>query len=692
MLLSNPILSVKRIFPALVIIALVFGAYAPALRNGFVWDDTALILRDPLIRSWRLIPEGFQHFLFTDATLSDFYRPIQRLTYTLDYAAFAFRPGGYHLTNIIWHLAAALALLLLAGELLGSFGVEERKRRCVAFLATLVWAIHPVQTAAVVYVSGRADPLAAAFGFLGLYCGIRSLRATGARRWILLFATAASFLLSALSKETGLIFLLLWGAVLLWKTRWKELVPATVVVLFVSVIYLSLRAPAEHLPPPRFHPSPPLLVRPILAARAFSEYAGLILLPVNLHMERTAEARPGEGSTSQRGGQTLLGILLAAGAAYWLRHSRKQDAAISCSLLLAAIAYLPVSGIFALNATIAEHWIYLPTAFLFLAAGLTISRFSIPGPVLGSVLVVWFLFLGARTWIRTFDWKDQRTFLEQTIASGGDSARMLINLAGLDLTEGKLNAAKTHLALALQKEPDQPLAILNLATVAIRQDDSTTAHNLLNRATRMPLVDAKAYELSAVLDYKETGRIDLMRFRLAARTGPPNWSIEKRYVQALEQSGATTGAIAELKSCLVTQWYRAESWQLLSELLAKAGHPAEAAEAKQRAEAYDVHLDEPQVPLASARSIIRRHDRFDKGGQITLRFDLTDASNLTACLHRSRLQASESPQCFIRKNHICWDVSVFAREVEAYSLELLEDSNVDRNQVVESSRSGFRFT
>ena len=76
------------------------GAYAPAIRNGFVWDDTALILRDPLIRSWRLIPEGFQHFLFTDATASDFYRPIQRLTYTFDYAAFGFRPAGYHVTSI----------------------------------------------------------------------------------------------------------------------------------------------------------------------------------------------------------------------------------------------------------------------------------------------------------------------------------------------------------------------------------------------------------------------------------------------------------------------------------------------------------------------------------------------------------------------------------------------------------------
>src|SRR4029077_6730877 len=100
---------VKKIWAVLILLAVVFVSYAPAARDGFVWDDTALILRDPLIRSWRLIPEGFNHFLFLDATASDFYRPLQRLSYNLDYAAFAFRPGGYHLVSIFWHAAAAVA-------------------------------------------------------------------------------------------------------------------------------------------------------------------------------------------------------------------------------------------------------------------------------------------------------------------------------------------------------------------------------------------------------------------------------------------------------------------------------------------------------------------------------------------------------------------------------------------------------
>src|SRR5438270_13656760 len=111
----------QRITVLAALLVVLLTAHIPAFRAGLVWDDTALVLRDPLIRSWRLIPEGFQHFLFTDATASDFYRPIQRLTYTIEYAAFAFRPAPYHLTSIICHTAAVVALFMLVLELLRLF-------------------------------------------------------------------------------------------------------------------------------------------------------------------------------------------------------------------------------------------------------------------------------------------------------------------------------------------------------------------------------------------------------------------------------------------------------------------------------------------------------------------------------------------------------------------------------------------
>ena len=603
MLLSNRIALLKKILPLLFLAAVTLAVYAPSLRNGFVWDDTALILRDPLIRSWQLAPEAFQHFLFIDATASDFYRPIQRLTYLLDYWAFVFKPAGYHLTSLLCHLGATLALLLLGNELLRLWEIEERKRRLLAFLAALAWAIHPLHTSAVAYISGRADPLAAAFGFLGLFCGIRSLAAIGSRKWTLLLAAGALFVLSALSKEAGLVFPVLWCAVLVLRKSWRQILPATVVLLFVGVTYLSLRLPAEHVPPPQLRPPAPLLVRPIIVARAFAEYTGLILLPAKLHMDRDVESHPNGPNEASLTGvawrelQTLVGVTLIAAAIYWLIRSRRRAPEIFACLILALIVYLPVSGIFPLNATIAEHWLYLPSAFLFLAAALAISRLRIPAAVLIAVLAVWVVFLGIRTCLRTFDWKDQRTFLERTIAAGGDSPRMLINLASLELHEGKLDSAKAHLEAALKKEPNQPLAVINLAVVAVRQDDFAAARELLGRAKDLPLVDAQAYELLAVLEFKEHERVDPLRFRLAARTGPPNWRIERRYIEVLDQAAGTPAAISELQACLKTQWYRAESWQMLSRLFAKLGSTREAAEALEQANAYDVHLAEhAEVP------------------------------------------------------------------------------------------------
>ena len=585
----------------------VFVVYAPAVQNEFVWDDTALIQRDPFIRSWRLIPEGFQHFLFADATASDFYRPVQRLAYTLEYAAFAFYPTGYHVVSIVSHLAAAVALFFFATELLRSLGVAEQTRRYVPFVVTLIWAVHPIHTSAVAYISGRADPLAAAFGFLGLYLVLRSWRGSGLANWSWMIAAGVAFLLSSLSKEAGLIFLALSLTIPAVQKNSKAVLRASVIVVFVLVTYLSLRLPAEHTPPPPPAHPVPLLVRPILAARAFAEYSWLLVWPVHLQMDRDIETRPtGFGppsikAASWRELETLAGVTLMGAFLYWIYGERKRDRAVFLSLLLTLISYLPVSGLIPLNASIAEHWLYLPSAFLFLALGLTMARcvesrsvrYRFLRPLLALVVAVWIVFLGGRTFLRSFDWQNQRVFLDRTIANGGDSARMLINLGGLELSEGNLEAAKKHLQTALQKEPDQPLALINLAAVAVRQDDFPAAHELLNRAKEMPLVEANAQELRVVLEHKEKGTTNLIRMRLAARSGPPNWAIEKRYVQLLNQAGAPEAAIAELKHCLISQWYRADSWQLLAELEEKMGRSAEAARAHEKAQQFDVHLSAP---------------------------------------------------------------------------------------------------
>ena len=322
-----------------------------------------------------------------------------------------------------------------------------------------------------------------------------------------------------------------------------------------------------------------------------------------VHLERDVETHPNGfaaasmNAASWRELQTLLGLVLIAAAGYAIWRARARPA-IFLPLLLAMACYLPVSGVIPLNATMAEHWLYLPSAFLFLAAAVAFDslgwsrRKNWPARAALVCLTIWLLFLPVRTFARTFDWKDQRTFLTRTIADGGDSARMLINLGGLELSEDHLGAARKALEQALGKEPDSPLARLNLAAVAIKEGDFPRARAWLRALTEPPEIRARAEESLAVLENRESGTVNLQRLRLAARLGPANWGIEKRYIKALTDLNFPDRAITELKTCIVAAPYRAESWQMMSELLGKIGRPNEAAAALAEAERDDVHLQD----------------------------------------------------------------------------------------------------
>jgi Flp pilus assembly protein TadD len=594
----------KQLLIACALIALCFASHAPALRAGFVWDDTALILRDPLIRSWRLIPEQFQHFLFTDATPSNFYRPLQRVTYTLEYWAGVFQPSLFHFTNVLLHAGAAIALFAFSLAFLELGDPIERRRLIVAGVVAVVWVLHPLHSAVVDYVAGRADSLAALFGFSALFCAVRATRNEGYATWKLQALSGTLLLASALSKESGLMFSAVSLAFFLLRKDWVGLRRAAVAVAFVFTIYATLRAQAGEVEVPRLSAPAPALVRPIIAARALAEYTGLFIVPANLHMDRDVESRPlGMNEPSMtisawRELQTLGGIAIAGALIWWFLRARQRYPSVFCLLCFAAITYLLVSGFFALNGTAAEHWIYVPSAFLLLALAQQLASLVYGARVMQiatAVALLWIGGLGLRSFVRAQDWADQRTFFERTIASGGDSARMLINLGALELNENNFERAKTLLQRALEKEPDQPFALVNLSAVALMQRDFPTARSFLERARKNPVTEAQAHELFAVLDYKEKAKVDLLRLRLAARSSPPTWSIERRYVRALDQTGNTMGAIAELKAILRIDYFRAESWQLLSAYLAKIGRVPEAAKAIAQARDYDVHLGEHSV-------------------------------------------------------------------------------------------------
>ena len=618
-----------------------FVAYWPAMRNSFVWDDTALVLRDPLIRSWRLTPDAFREFLFLDATASNFYRPLQRLTFMADYALWGIaRSGdaktaaktgapdtgdgadvaavqraaqpGWHFTSVFTHALAALALWWLLRTWLGGLGANGE---WWALAGALAWALHPLHTSAVTYVSGRADPLAAIFIFSGLAL-IAKAHARGAlvpgdrpaARAIIFAAVCA--LAALLSKESGVVLLIVWLLWLLARARrdprgWAAWIAAAVIACGT---YGALRMTAGHTSPPASGEVAPWQVRPILVARALAEYATLFIAPHSLHMERDVSTNPvgvstnpaGDDAANLRNGrlrdaQTLAGLCIAAGLVWWRRRVRKIAPDAALALLCAAVTWLPVSNVFRLNATVAEHWLYVPSAFLIAAILFTARAFAPERPQLftamRAVAAAWVAFLAVQTWRQQGYWHDQRTFVAETIQRAGRGARMVSNLGQLAMQDGKPDEALALFRESLAMQPKLALAHFNIATVAFAKKDYDTALAELKLAESSPLFGPETDVVRAAIEQARTGkpRFDLLG-NAASRSGR-NWSIARRYPIALVAAGNPDHAYVDLLRQRESYPYRAETWRMLAQVAEQLHNPIIAARAYAEAANRDVRDD-----------------------------------------------------------------------------------------------------
>ncbi len=184
-----------------VLICAVLLAYANALRGAFQFDDFKVIVDNPAIRSgsaWLAGAAGI--------------RPLLKASYALNWAVDQ-GPLGFHFLNVVLHAANAALLYHVLCRWTApqpNEGVSKPNAQA-AFLAALLWALHPVQTEAVTYISGRSLSLMATFYLGSLLAYIRG-RVTQDKmlQW---GVSPLLFLLAFLTKETAVTLpmtLMLW--------------------------------------------------------------------------------------------------------------------------------------------------------------------------------------------------------------------------------------------------------------------------------------------------------------------------------------------------------------------------------------------------------------------------------------------------------------------------------------------------
>src|SRR6266545_849042 len=143
---------------SLLLVTIGAGVYAGAFLGAFQYDDGFTILLNPHLDQADIFAGHLDHMV----------RPVLYATFLLDRSMYGRHPSGYHLLNLLLHLGSGL----LVYHILSRAVTEEGRQ--IPFWAALLFLIHPLQTEAVTYISGRASGLMAFFYLLAFLLYVKT--------------------------------------------------------------------------------------------------------------------------------------------------------------------------------------------------------------------------------------------------------------------------------------------------------------------------------------------------------------------------------------------------------------------------------------------------------------------------------------------------------------------------------------
>ncbi len=493
----------------ILIIILGLAVYANSINGKFIWDDEVLIRENEYIKDWSYLKKILTCDIAAGAGI-DFtsYRPLQMVTYLINYSLGKFDVRIYHLTNIFLHIIAALCIFWLVNILFND--------RLISLFTSILFVVHPIHTAAVTYISGRADPLAAIFILLALIFYIKN-------RFILMLL---SFVFALLSRENSLIFpllILVYHYSFKEKLRYKEFLSISVIAL----IYILLRLTALQSPLPHLYSSTTISQRMPGFFVAITNYIKMLFLPLNLYMEY------GDRLFKFASPRALLGIIIVAGLLIYAFSAkggsafggrRKEKGLIFFSILWFFVTLLPQSNLYPINAYMAEHWLYLPSIgfFLILANGFKAIQKSRAGLNLPYFCVIILLvFYSALTIRHNNYWREPVVFYERALKFVPDSWRMHNNLGNAYSDRGDYKAAISSYKRVIELRPGYAAAYFNLGNVYKDIGNYEAAIALYEEAIEINPRSSKMYNNLGVM-YEQVGKYDeaIASYKKALKINP----------------------------------------------------------------------------------------------------------------------------------------------------------------------------
>ena len=466
------------------LLAVVTLIYGNTLRNEFTMDDGIYVLRNPQVT------QASVREFFTPNKFSNVFRPVTFATLAVNWRLGGARPFGFHLFNLLLHAGATWLLFFLLEALLGS----SPPAKGVAFVATLIFAVHPLHTEAVASVAGRAELLAAGFVFAAWILHLNDQQ----------IPALICFVLALLSKESAVVFLPLLLVGDYARGKWK---PILRYALFAGIALLYLgtlwKVQGGRFGQPTISQlDNPLAVIPaqwriLNALRVAWKYAALHFYPAKLSCDysfNTIHMYLDWRHTLP----ALLAAMAAIGAWIWAVWKRRSE------LILAGGIYL---GGFAVTANIlmptgtimGERLAYLPSAGFCLLAALGWNWLRGRQRTLAlAVLTAVVAAFGMRTMVRNRDWRDNLNLYSAAVRVSPGSAKMHNNLGGEYMADVQWDLAASEYETALRINPDYPDVLSAYGLLEAWRGHSDVAGQMMERALNMSRRDNPNYDFMAV--------------------------------------------------------------------------------------------------------------------------------------------------------------------------------------------------
>src|SRR6266404_4364179 len=144
----------RHLIALAVLCALGIVAYSGTLHNGFVWDDNFQLVRNPYMHAdqpWKPLLQGdaWSYMRGGQAQLSNYYRPLQFVSYRLVAQAAGMQPGAFHAVSVAFNILASFAAYLLLARLTGSFGI--------GLAGAVLFAVRPEHSEAVAWIAALPE-------------------------------------------------------------------------------------------------------------------------------------------------------------------------------------------------------------------------------------------------------------------------------------------------------------------------------------------------------------------------------------------------------------------------------------------------------------------------------------------------------------------------------------------------------